>query len=79
MILEFVPTPEQEGVQQFKEVYQRRFDKEISSEEAFNVLSRLMHFIYLIQVLPHDTELPPEPTGIGAYPESDSGSSSPPA
>jgi hypothetical protein len=56
-------TPGEDGIAKMQGLYRKQFEMEITQEEAGNVLSRLMQFIYLTSG--DGTE--PEPAGI--YPE----------
>jgi hypothetical protein len=42
-----LPTPDAKGVDQLKEVYRTLYDRELSDEEATELLTRLMRLIYL--------------------------------
>ena len=46
--LELLPTPDEESIIKMQEMYKRRFDMDITLEEAGDILGKLMRFIYLV-------------------------------
>ena len=49
------PTPDEEGIAKTKKLYLNRFNLEISDDQASEVLSRVMRYIYLISEQCPDT------------------------
>lgn len=54
------PTPSPEGLSSLQEFYRTEHGLEISDEQAYEILSGLMRFLYLTEIKPLEPELESE-------------------
>ena len=60
------PTPSAEGIAKLQEFYKRECALEIGEEQAYEILSGIMRFLYLTEIKPPAAEEEMEPASLPA-------------